>query len=97
MTEPARRKVGGSAPGERRGNAGKGRVKGTPNKTTKAAKEGLELAFEGLGGVEALTTWAKENQTEFYKLWAKLLPVQVKADVDNTHTGTIAFTWLPPE
>ena len=27
-----------------------------------------------MGGVKALTTWAKGNPDEFYKLWAKLLP-----------------------
>lgn len=60
-------------------NAGKGRPKGTPNKTTAAVKEALTLAFKGLGGVPALVKWAKtaENRGEFYKLWAKMLPQEV--------------------
>jgi hypothetical protein len=63
-------------PGQRFG----GRAKGTPNKTTSAAKEALSLAFQGVGGVEALTEWATDNQTEFYKLWAKLVPLEVSGE-----------------
>lgn len=58
-------------------NAGKGREKGVPNKTTVAVKAALTAAFEELGGVPALVKWGKENETEFYKLWAKLLPTEV--------------------
>lgn len=65
------------------GNRGKGRVKGVPNKATKAVKEALQEAFDGLGGVASLTAWAKNEPTEFYKLWAKLLPTEVKAKVEN--------------
>jgi hypothetical protein len=57
--------------------AGMGRVKGVPNKTTRAVKEALAEAFERNGGVESLTTWAQANPTEFYKLWAKLLPTEI--------------------
>jgi hypothetical protein len=54
-----------------------GRTKGTPNKTTASVKQALSEAFEGMGGVDALLAWGSDNQTEFYKLWAKLLPVDV--------------------
>lgn len=53
-----------------------GRPKGVPNKTTQAAKEAFALAFKGLGGVKALMDWAQENTTEFYKLYARLIPVE---------------------
>jgi len=58
-------------------NAGKGRKRGVPNKSTASVKEALALAHEGIGGVKALTKWASENQTEFYKLWSKMLPQEV--------------------
>jgi hypothetical protein len=58
-------------------NAGKGRKKGVPNKSTAQVKAAFEAAFEGLGGVPTLIAWAKENQTDFFKLYAKLLPVQM--------------------
>ena len=71
-------------------NRGKGRVKGVPNKTTKAVKDALQEAFDGIGGVDALILWAKTEQTEFYKLWAKLLPTEVKAQVKTLATLRLA-------
>lgn len=61
-----------------------GRQKGTPNKSTAAVKEALSLAFDGMGGVEQLQTWAQGNPTEFYKLWVKMLPQDVNANVAAT-------------
>lgn len=60
----------------RRGNAGKGRKPGVPNKLTKSAREAFQLAFEKNGGGAALARWAKKNPTEFYKLYARLIPVE---------------------
>lgn len=57
-------------------NAGKGRPKGAPNKITKAAREAFELAFEEIGGSAALAKWARKHQTEFYKLYARLIPIE---------------------
>ena len=67
--KPKRKATGAAAMG-----AGPGRPKGLPNKTTVAVKQALEETFAAMGGVKALTTWAKGNPDEFYKLWAKLLP-----------------------
>lgn len=66
-----------------KGTRGRGRPKGSKNKTTLAVKEALAAAFTEIGGVKALTAWGrnKKNRTEFYKLWAKLLPQEMK------HTG----------
>ncbi len=77
--------AGKPTPAKRAGNRGMGRKPGVPNKLTKATREALALAFEGIGGVKALTAWAKKNQTEFYKIWSKLLPLEVSG-VDS---GTI--------
>lgn len=60
--------------------AGIGRKKGCQNKLTRKAKEAFALAFEGIGGVDGLIEWALENRTEFYKLYSRLIPV----DVTNT-------------
>lgn len=75
----------GSKPGERRG----GRVKGTPNKVTLAAKEMLEKAAEGAGGLPALTDFAKTRPEIFWPMWAKLLPKNVAASLDGKLTITI--------
>lgn len=53
-----------------------GRKKGVPNKLTKSAREAFQLAFEGIGGAGALQTWAKENQAQFFTLYARLIPVE---------------------
>jgi len=57
-------------------NAGKGRPLGSVNKLTKSAREAFQLAFAGIGGAPALTAWAKKNPTEFWKLYARLIPVE---------------------
>lgn len=62
---------------------GPGRPKGKPNKLTVEAKKALEMAFEGAGGVKALTRWAKENPDSFYPVWSKLLP----KNIDMTSGG----------
>lgn len=65
----------GSSPGERRG----GRKKGTPNKLTQSVKQVFEEAFEDMGGAKALVSWGKLNQTDFYKLYARLIPQDINA------------------
>ena len=64
----------GSAPGVKQG----GRPKGGLNKTTKSVKEAITEAFEKRGGVTKLIAWADDNETEFYKLWGRLIPTDVK-------------------
>lgn len=54
-----------------------GRKKGTPNKATSSAREAMALAFDGIGGVDALKTWAQANQTDFYKLYGRLIPQEI--------------------
>lgn len=61
-----------------KGTPGPGRKKGVPNKTTASVKQALTIAFEGIGGVSKLQAWATEHPTEFYGLWAKLLPKEVE-------------------
>ncbi len=65
-----------AAKGTRPPNAGKGRPRGIPNKTTASAREAFALAFDKAGGYAELTAWAKANRTEFYKLYARLIPVE---------------------
>jgi hypothetical protein len=73
---------------------GAGRPKGSQNKTTKAAKEAIMMAAEGLGGGKRLTEWAKEdpvNERAFWvSIYPKLLPLEVNA------TGNLTVT-LPSD
>lgn len=57
-----------------------GRKKGSLNKTTASVKAALSEAFDKRGGVPALLTWAKDNETEFYRLWSKMIPVEVTGE-----------------
>ena len=57
-----------------------GRKKGSSNKATAAVKAALAAAFDRLGGVDFLTEWGRENPTEFLRLWAKLLPLEVRGE-----------------
>lgn len=70
-------------------NAGKGRPKGVPNKSTMAVKEALHSVFHDIGGVERMATWAREEPGEFYKLYAKMLPAEVKTELTGKDGGPI--------
>jgi hypothetical protein len=76
--------------GSNTGNAGKGRPKGALNKTTRAAKEAIAFAAEGLGGAERLMAWALKdprNESAFWtSIYPKLLPLQVAGDPDSPLT-----------
>lgn len=70
--------------GPKRGNAGKGRPKGSPNKTTAVLKEAILLAAENAGGPDGLvgylTKQAAENPGPFMTLLGKVLPMQVTGE-----------------
>jgi hypothetical protein len=53
-----------------------GRQKGTPNRVSATARDNIIRAFDDLGGVPALVEWAKANRADFYRIYARLLPVE---------------------
>lgn len=57
--------------------AGRGRVKGTPNKVTGQLKEMILKALDKAGGVDYLYEQAGENPVAFMTLVGKVLPLQV--------------------
>lgn len=65
-------------------NKGRGRPKGSPNRTTASAKEAIAQAAEGLGGTNRLIAWAQEDPANERAFWAtiypKLLPLQVSGE-----------------
>lgn len=67
-----------------RGKKTGGRRKGSLNRKTVEVKAALVEAFAGIGGVPALKQWGEKNRTEFYKLWGRLIPQEIKADVDGS-------------
>lgn len=68
---------------------GAGRPKGKPNKLTTSGREAFFLAFQGIGGVPAFVDWAKQNQTDFYKLFSRTIPL----DITSGGKELAALTW----
>lgn len=60
-----------------------GRTKGTPNKLSASVKDNVISVFEDLGGTEHMKLWASENPTQFYNIYAKLLPLQLNGAGEN--------------
>ncbi len=65
-----------------------GKRTGVPNKTTARAKEAIELAAEGVGGVERLIAWinkSNDNETVFWsRIFIRLLPLQLHRRSETT-------------
>jgi hypothetical protein len=66
------------------------RIRGTPNKQGATARENIVAVFVRLGGTAAMADWARDNRTEFYKLYAKLVPTQLEATVDLRDASAIS-------
>lgn len=78
-----------------------GRAKGTPNKVTATVKDNILAVFNRLKGTEGMAQWARENQTEFYKLYGRLIPTETKLTGDpeqpiaiNTRPQLTKEEWL---
>lgn len=77
-------------------NAGKGRKKGVPNKTTKALKDMILGALDQKGGTEYLVKQADENPVAFLSLVGKVLPMTVSnSDGESFHVTIL--TGVPRE
>jgi hypothetical protein len=90
MTDETR-KVGPSA-----GNRGKGRLKGVPNKATKALKDMILGALDDAGGQDYLRRQSIENPTAFMTLIGKVLPTTINADVNARIVDRIEHVIVDP-
>lgn len=75
--------------GNNRGNAGKGRPKGSLNKVNASLKEMILGALKDAGGRNWLATQAQENPAAFMALLAKLLPLELKQEATQPEPLTI--------
>lgn len=74
-----------------KGNAGKGRPKGVPNKVTKALKDAILEAAEGAhpkGTVGYLRAQAADNPVAFMALLGRVLPMTIQG---NNPDGSITM------
>ena len=55
---------------------GGGSRKGRPNKISASIREAVASVFANLGDIDGMTEWARANQTEFYKIAARLIPTE---------------------
>lgn len=86
--------------GPNRGNAGKGRPKGSANKTTTEVKQMILDALQEAGGVEYLVTQAKEKPAAFLTLVGKVMPLQLNgAGEDGEHliSKDVTFRIIRPD
>lgn len=63
--------------------AGPGRPRGIPNKTTQSVKEAIERAFDKLGGTDYLVHVGKQDPRTFCALLSRLLPTKL-ANADGS-------------
>ena len=62
---------------------GAGRPAGVPNKLSATVKDNVIAVFDRLGGIDHMKGWAEENPTQFYNIYAKLMPLQVNGPGEN--------------
>lgn len=87
--------------GPNRGNAGKGRPKGSPNKTTALLKDAILQAAQNAGGANGLVGYlelqASANPGPFMSLLGKVLPMQVNhGDADGNNIAMPSLIALVP-
>jgi len=80
--------------------AGKGRPKGATNKNSRLLKDAILEAATRAGdkfGKEGLVSYleeqAKENPSAYLSLMGKVLPLQVKADLDGELQHVVRVQW----
>lgn len=64
-------------------NAGKGRVKGVPNKITADVKAMVLAALDKAGGADYLLAQSEKNPAAFMTLVGKVLPLTLAGDPDR--------------
>jgi hypothetical protein len=67
-----------------------GRTPGSKNRFT-ALKEAFVEAFDGIGGVDGLTAWARSNPDKFYPMLARLFPKEVEVGHKSFAEGHVTM------
>lgn len=73
--------------------------KGAVNRLTRTVKETFADAFNELQSDDKvkLTVWGRENPTQFYQLASKLIPTEVKQEVEVSGIKNIIIDFVEPK
>ena len=69
------------------------RTLGAKNKISGQAKENIQAVFVRLGSTAAMAEWAKGNMTDFYKIYARLIPTEMSG-VGGGPIQILEVPWL---
>lgn len=67
------------------------------NKLTTEIKQGIIEAFEQVGGVDYLVEIARCDPPTFCRLLATIIPAEIKAQINTTHTLDLGQAMLDAE
>ena len=70
-----------------------GRVAGTPNKTTQAAKDAIAMVADGLGGPSRMLEWAQEDPKNEGIFWERIYPKLLPLQISGENGGAIQISW----
>lgn len=73
-----------------------GRAPGKQNRFTGLMKEAIQVAYNGLGGHAGFTAWAVANPSDFYKIAARLIPVEHRHEEQDDKVTIIIHKLTPP-
>lgn len=69
---------------------GPGRPKGSLSRWSRASLDAVAEVFRKLGGVDAMTEWARKNPSDFYRgIYARLLPTRTEVDMQVDALRTV--------
>lgn len=54
---------------------------GAVNKIGAAVKSNVIAVFDKIGGREGMAEWARKNRTDFYRLYARLIPTESVTEI----------------
>ena len=71
------------------------RIPKNPHFTRKDVVQAFQASFELIGGVPRLALWANNHETEFFKLYSRLLPSQASSALGETNELRIQMHIAP--
>ena len=69
---------------------GAGKKAGSVNKMSMTVKDNVIAVFDAIGGNATMAAWAEGNQTEFFKLYSRLVPTDLNVAGDVTINWPLA-------